>query len=529
VLLAALMLAAVSLALPGVSPATDTHPDLVEYVLLSPQPASTDIMNDEIPHVDVMGDDLVFLWETDYTHWPNPDGTQPIEYPEDEDVQVRFLRDGELTPVFNVSSEGVKPEGYGHRPAMTVYDGKLHVWWNSHAWSVNGSFTVVMRVYDPTTDTWDAPRNVVEPPEGGLAAGASAAELDGRLWFVWQMRVPVGENETDHGLEIYGRWYDGSEWGPVFHVGSYLEGQDTEPSIVSTGETLHVVWNHDDPVKPGNADIHHRMYTVDGGWSVMTEELGNGPGRNDKKVRLVDWNGTPVMLWQSDGINLQGRVYSDAMLAVYGDDKWGTPRVINPPGNDAGNVIPHAVAYRDRLYVVWATSDDGITTGTDLDVALRDFDGERFGDIVVLSPEDTEKDGHPSDDGSPKLVVFEGNLYVVFDAIFSPITDGNNKDVVLRYVGYDMDGDQHDDQVDVFPLNPTEWEDTDGDGVGNNADAYPNDRTRWVKESDDGSWWSRNTGILVLAVGIVIGALIFGVTVVTRKGEQRETGEPPKS
>jgi hypothetical protein len=34
----------------------------------------------------------------------------------------------------------------------------------------------------------------------------------------------------------------------------------------------------------------------------------------------------------------------------------------------------------------------------------------------------------------------------------------------------DADGDGVPDDEDVFPNDPTEWDDTDGDGVGNNAD-----------------------------------------------------------
>jgi hypothetical protein len=466
------------------APAEETLPDFVEWINLSPMPSANDIMNDEIPHVTVLGNSLVFCWETDYTHWPNPDGSQPIEYPEDEDIQIRFMTNGTLGPLFNVSTDGVKPEGYGHRSAMTVYQEKLYVWWNSHAWSENETFQVVLRVYDPATETWDTPRPISNTPNGGIAAGASADVHEGRLWFAWQARYPVDENETDPGLEIYGRWTDGTDWGPVHRISHGLEGQDTEPAVLSTGDQLHVAWSHDDPVMPGNADIHHRIMGPGGGWSAVIESLGNGPDRNEKKVSLMGWNGTPVLLWQSDGINQRGQVYSDVMIMLFQEDAWGTPLLVSPPGKDSGNVVPSGIEFRGHLYIGWATGDDGITIGTDLDVVIRDFDGERFGDIVVLSPADTHVENNPSDDGSVELVIFQGNLYAVFDAIFSPVTDAFNKDVLFRYIGYDMDGDGADDSVDAFPLDPAEQNDTDGDGVGDNADAYPNDRNRWKKDVD---------------------------------------------
>ena len=57
---------------------------------------------------------------------------------------------------------------------------------------------------------------------------------------------------------------------------------------------------------------------------------------------------------------------------------------------------------------------------------------------------------------------------------------------VCRNAGYtedqDDDGDGRNDDVDVFPLDATEWADSDGDGVGDNRDAYPDDPTRWSLE-----------------------------------------------
>jgi len=484
-LLAILLLALPILSMVGL-PADVTLPDLVEYVNLSPQPASNDIMNDEIPSAVVLGDGVAFVWETDYSHWPNPDGTQPIEYPEDEDAQIIFWRDGEFTEPFNISTEGVRPEGYAHHPRMTAYDGRLYVFWNSHAWSDNGAFAVVLRVYDPDTDTWDQPRTISETPDGGISAGGIGTVHDGKLWVAWQGRSPTIGNFSvdDPDTEILVRSFDGTTWGPVTNISEGNPGKDTEPSLVSIGGELHVAWSHDDPIKPGNADIYHRKMSSEGVWGDINEELGLGPDRDDKKALIVDWNGTPCLMWQSDGINLQGRVYSDVVLSVMDDDRWGSDLIINPPGNDAGNVVPTAVTFRDDLYIAWATSDDGITLGTDLDVVIRNFNGERFGEIVVLSPSDTHVNDNPSDDGSVDLFVFEGNLYAVFDSIFSPVTDGPNKDILLRYVGYDHDGDGTDDMSDAFPKDPNESIDTDGDGVGDNRDAYPNDRTRWLEEED---------------------------------------------
>ena len=50
----------------------------------------------------------------------------------------------------------------------------------------------------------------------------------------------------------------------------------------------------------------------------------------------------------------------------------------------------------------------------------------------------------------------------------------------------DSDGDGHRDDVDVFHLNPYEWEDSDADGVGDNSDAFPMDSTEAFDSDGDG-------------------------------------------
>jgi hypothetical protein len=53
-------------------------------------------------------------------------------------------------------------------------------------------------------------------------------------------------------------------------------------------------------------------------------------------------------------------------------------------------------------------------------------------------------------------------------------------------INIDSDGDGVIDDDDLFPTDPSEWEDTDGDGVGDNSDAFPNDVTETSDSDGDG-------------------------------------------
>ena len=72
-------------------------------------------------------------------------------------------------------------------------------------------------------------------------------------------------------------------------------------------------------------------------------------------------------------------------------------------------------------------------------------------------------------------------------------------DGVTDDVDEDDDGDGVEDELDAFPLDPSESQDTDGDGIGNNsdtdddndgiddaADAFPLDPNEWADADNDG-------------------------------------------
>ena len=51
---------------------------------------------------------------------------------------------------------------------------------------------------------------------------------------------------------------------------------------------------------------------------------------------------------------------------------------------------------------------------------------------------------------------------------------------------FDYDSDGHGADVDLFPLDGTEWADSDGDGHGDNGDAFADDPTEWADTDGDG-------------------------------------------
>ena len=77
----------------------------------------------------------------------------------------------------------------------------------------------------------------------------------------------------------------------------------------------------------------------------------------------------------------------------------------------------------------------------------------------------------------------------------------------------DSDNDCYPDDIDAFPLDPTQWLDSDGDNygdspLGNNPDAYPYDPTRWRKDKN------QEPGLMELQyfwllIGVIISIVVI--------------------
>ena len=73
-------------------------------------------------------------------------------------------------------------------------------------------------------------------------------------------------------------------------------------------------------------------------------------------------------------------------------------------------------------------------------------------------------------DGSPDVSLRDNYIYV--------------NTVIEPYVDTDNDGVS--DDLDAFPLDPTETVDSDSDGIGDNSDQFPNDPNEWLDTDGDG-------------------------------------------
>ena len=140
------------------------------------------------------------------------------------------------------------------------------------------------------------------------------------------------------------------------------------------------------------------------------------------------------------------------------------------------------------------SDDDGVLDRDDIfphdSAEWRDSDFDGMGDNSDL---DDDGDGYSDFDESVRCLAHTDAL----DHRDVPLdTDG---DGICNTIDPDDDGDGFSDDLDIFPMDSTEWYDTDGDGIGNtldtddDGDGYPDafddlplDPTDWSDLDGDG-------------------------------------------
>ena len=152
-------------------------------------------------------------------------------------------------------------------------------------------------------------------------------------------------------------------------------------------------------------------------------------------------------------------------------------------------------------------------TGTNPDACMFDFGSSTFGTTynftngyrmeneTVLGCPDSDGDGLQNDDDDCPYT-FGTSWYASFGCPDADADGISDYDDPLAYTATDdvedWDGDNYTDHawdflenVDAFPDESTQWNDTDGDGYGDNPngtdpDLFPNEQTQWADSDGDG-------------------------------------------
>jgi hypothetical protein len=192
-----------------------------------------------------------------------------------------------------------------------------------------------------------------------------------RMYVAWESMDPAITDGDD--LDIVIRWFDGEKWGPYIELSPPADTfQDDAVNLVVYKDKLYAVWS---------ASVDLDFFSDD--------DL--------------------VMRWSDDG------------------DNWSPMKKVSPVLRQGMNDWPALQVYKDKLYIIWKTTDSTISDGDDMDIVYRWWDGSSFGPIEEL----TAGDGGRLD-WAYDTTVYNDRLWVVWEKDISSGLFGYEVNILIR-------------------------------------------------------------------------------------------------
>ncbi|MGQ9582973.1 MAG: hypothetical protein ACUVV6_05595 [Thermoplasmatota archaeon] len=245
-------------------------------------------------------------------------------------------------------------------------------------------------------------------------------EYRGKMYIFWEGDDPSGAWRGYHG-NLYYRTYEDS--AGVVSLGevrtltgsvSTFEGEHRNEKLfpIVFKDKLYVVWASADRAQVPDANVgwvEILIKSFDGeSWSESF--MVNGPiepynlsqrGANQFPTAAV-FSGKLYVVWERN-VQYDGYLYSDIWLRAFDGERWEPPVKVSPETAVEYNEEPTAMAFGDRLYIVWERVDHRNPAAWRWQLLARSYDGERLGAVTLV----TESTDSGYKDSYPKLISYD--------------------------------------------------------------------------------------------------------------------------
>lgn len=317
------------------------------------------------------------------------------------------------------------PIGYLDKNIVTAeYDDKLYVLWETTERKKGGSMIFVSSMRD---ESWGGIRTVAGSEDGIIDTQPAVAVFDNGLYLAWQAAQGDDTEIMCKVLEL-GDW---TSCGEISGPDDY--GLDTKPYLAVHKGRLWATWVTRSSVTgkdPGGGDIVARSFNGQD-WSDEIHVVSPTPANGmDDQPRLISYNDKLVVAWQTRDDDISTGTDYDIVLREYDGAGWGDIQEVTAPDGDQDDDTEVKMAvYNGLLYFVWQSGGD---RPFETDIHVASFDGKKVSTERNIVPEDNlAADEHPT------LTVFEDKLYVAWNSNDADFTIGADDDIAMAY----LDGD----------------------------------------------------------------------------------------
>ncbi len=244
-----------------------------------------------------------------------------------------------------------------------------------------------------------------------------------RWWYALLLALILAQSSTfllaqdgDEGADPFGP-PEGPLPFPIHNVSSSYE-EDRFPTVYSDDEAVRVIWNK------GARDMfvyHVVQRAFDGEDWQDGEDWVSVVDTQDQDFiahehyshegMAVAFREKVYFVFASDDPTYTSGEEHDIVLRFYDParDEWG-PVIEVTPNDDGQDREPQAAVLGDRLVIAWRTNDPAKAEGNDDDLVLRTFDGAAFSEILTITP-----DGEGTMDARMDVAVVGDRLCMVWE------------------------------------------------------------------------------------------------------------------
>ena len=285
------------------------------------------------------------IWQTD---------SETADLGSDDEIVMREINGGDGS-VALISP--VNDDANDRMPVAVSMGSTLVVVWQR--WT-GSQYDVVARCLDQNGQ-WGNMTVVSEGSEGN-AWSPAITMFQGKAYVAWQSYAAnIGNGE---GSDILVRWYDGTVWGEyLIDITLASTGENSDVALCVYEGRLRATWRTNDPgISTGN-DWDIVMAPFDGSeWEGMLLELTPGDSGDDYAPAMAVFNGGLYVFWQSDDEVITAGQDSDVVTRTLREGEWGDVRELSADDDgrrDGGGLFfggPAPMPLDNSLIVIWETN-----------------------------------------------------------------------------------------------------------------------------------------------------------------------------
>jgi hypothetical protein len=167
------------------------------------------------------------------------------------------------------------------------------------------------------------------------------------------------------------------------------------PKMAELNGEMWTIWQSSDPniTTDGDADVVVRMFDGER-WHRIIELSEVGDTDEDDIPQLIAFKDKLYAIWARGDGKSTASGHTELVYRAYDGTSWSPEQRFSGPKADGLNTYERCVVFKDRLYVFWKTTDPSYSehayNGWDLDIVYRSFDGESWSSIIEITDADND-------------------------------------------------------------------------------------------------------------------------------------------